>query len=201
MVYDRTCTGKRFRPGLSHAWQAGNVLYRGLGRIDAAVGVDSWDAAFDWLTTVQPERPIAEIQYWGHGKWGAAKVRDQVFDTETLAVSHRWSAALDRLRNRLRPGAEGLLWFRTCETFGCAPGQRFAQALTDRLGCRVAGHTYIIGHWQSGLHTLLPGRSPTWSVDEGLKDGTPDEPRAAHWSRLWKPNTISFLHGQIPGGY
>jgi hypothetical protein len=105
------------------------------------------------------------------------------------------------VRDRFLPEAKGLWWFRTCETFGALPGQRFATELADFLGARVAGHTYIIGHVQSGLHTLRPGERPTWSEDEGLREGSPDEPRRAHWSRLRAPNTITCLRGTIPDGY
>lgn len=201
MVFDRTCTGKPWRPGLSHAWGSGQHLYRALGRIDRSLGVDTWDEALHWLGSVGGDRPIAEIQYWGHGKWGLARVDTVAFNADALASTHRWAPLLDRIRERLLPDAQSLLWFRTCETLGCVPGQEFAQRLTDRLGCRVAGHTYIIGHWQSGLHSLAPGQTPSWSTTEGLREGTPENPTGAHWSRAWHPNTISFLHGRVPQGY
>ncbi len=201
MVFDRTCTGIGWRPGLSHAWASGQLLYWGLGRIDAALGVDTWDDAFAWLATYGGDRPIAEIQYWGHGKWGSARAGTQVFDKDALSPTSRWQPHLERISDRMASGRDGLFWFRTCETFGCVPGQDFAQRLADQLGCRVAGHTFIIGHWQSGLHSLLPGNAPTWSVHEGLREGTPESPNQAFWSRMWKPNTISFLHGTVPEQY
>ena len=40
-----------------------------------------------------------------------------------------------------------------------AAGHDFARAWTDFFGSRAAGHTFIIGYWQSGLHTLAPGAS------------------------------------------
>ena len=87
------------------------------------------------------------------------------------------------------------------ETFGAAPGHDFARRLTDFLGCRAAGHTYIIGGWQSGLHSLAPGEQPAWSPHEGLKLGPPEAPREALWSRRSAPNTIHFLSGKVPAGY
>ena len=201
MVFDRTCTGAPWRPGLSHAWAAGQHLYGALGRIDRALGVDSWDEALAWLGVVGADQPIAEIQYWGHGKWGLARVDTVAFDRDSLSANHRWAPALDRIKERLLPDGRSLVWFRTCETLGCVPGQTFAQAFTERMGCRVAGHTYIIGHWQSGLHSLAPGETPQWSVEEGLRQGSPQSPTDAHWSRAWHPNTISFLHGHVPNGY
>lgn len=201
MVFDRTCTGKPWRPGLSHAWASGQHLYRALGRIDRSLGVETWEEALHWLGVVGGARPIAEIQFWGHGKWGLARVGSTAFDAAALGGAHRWAPRIDRLRERLLPEGQSLLWFRTCETLGCVPGQEFAQRLTDRLGCRVAGHTYIIGHWQSGLHSLAPGQTPRWSVTEGLREGSPEQPTGAYWSRAWHPNTISFLHGRVPPGF
>src|SRR6185437_12193271 len=102
--------------------------------------------------------PIAEVQYWGHGRWGRALVAEDVLDARALGAGHPLRRGLDALRERLAPGA--LLWFRTCETFGASPGIDFARRLSDHLGARVAGHTYIIGFHQSGLHGLAPGGVP-----------------------------------------
>lgn len=201
MVFDRTCRGARMRPGLSHAWWLGGHLYRGLRRFDAHRGVASWAEALEWMADLEPSRAIAEVQFWGHGKWGNAKVDRDVLDREALVTEHRLHSPLARIAERMQAGAEGLWWFRTCETFGAGPGLAFAPALAEFLGCRVAGHTFIIGHWQSGLHSLLPGETPTWSDTEGLREGTVDDPRRAYWSGLRQPNTISCLHGKIPAGY
>lgn len=201
MVFDKTCRGRRLRPGLSHAWWSGAHLYHSLGRIDAWRGVESWEEAFDWLATVAPDRPIAQVQYWGHGKWGHARVGDQVFDIQALRRGHAFHGPLQRVAARMLDGDRGLWWFRTCETFGARPGIRFARAFADFLGCRTAGHTFIIGHWQSGLHTMMPGGEAYWPDDEGLRAGTPEEPKAAYWSRAWRPHTINFLQGAIPQGY
>lgn len=202
LVFDRTCRGKPLRPGLSHAWSAGQHLYRGLGRIDASRGVASWAEALDWLGSVDPGTPIAEVQYWGHGRWGRAFVAEDALDAAALAPAHPLHAGLQRLRARLLRGREGLFWFRTCETFGLPAGKRFARDLADFLGCRVAGHTYVIGALQSGLHSLLPGEQPSWPDDEGLpaKHHGPAEDATGRWSRLGEPNTISCLQGRIPEG-
>lgn len=201
MIYDRSCRGRPVLPGLSHAWWAGAQLYRSLGRLHAHRGVDSWEQALEWLAEHRPSEPLAEVQYWGHGKWGGARIRQQLLDRSALDPRHPLHARLAAVRDRLLPEGRGLWWFRTCETFGARPGQAFATELAEFLGARVAGHTYIIGHVQSGLHTLRPGERPTWSEDEGLREGSPDEPRRAHWSRLRAPNTITCLRGTIPEGY
>ncbi|MDQ3340313.1 MAG: DUF4347 domain-containing protein [Myxococcota bacterium] len=190
LVYDRTCVHDRGR--LSTVWSAGSRLYRMLGRIDASRGVESWDEAFEWLAS--HDEPIREIQYWGHGKWGRALVREDSFDADSLAGHHR--DAIAAVRERLAPDA--LVWFRTCETFGAHAGHDFAQRLADTLGARVAGHTYIIAFHQSGLHGLAPGMRPDWSPEEGLASGTAADPKRALWSKRTAPRTVTALTGKIP---
>ncbi len=198
MVYDATCTA-RGRVGLSDAWYAGGYLYKALGRFDRTRGARSWAEALAWLADVEPERSIGEIQYWGHGNWGRALVDGQALTVEALDAGHAHRPALERIRARMAPGAPW--WFRTCELFGAEAGHRFAREWTKFFDRPAAGHTFIIGYWQSGLHRLEPGRSPHWSVDEGLEEGTPDDPVKALWSRPWSPNTISCLRGSIPAGW
>jgi hypothetical protein len=200
MVFDRTCRGRALLPGLSHVWGTGQHLYRALGRLDAAHGAASWGEALEWLAAHEAPAPIAEIQFWGHGRWGLARVGDEVLDARSLESGHPHRPALERIRQRLLPGAEGLWWFRTCETFGRAAGHDFARRWSDFLRCRTAGHTYVIGWWQSGLHSLLPGATPTWSPEEGLAPGR-EAPTIALPSRPGAPNTITCLHGTIPSGY
>jgi hypothetical protein len=201
MIYDRSCRGRPALPGLSHAWWAGALLYRGLGRLHAHHGVGSWEEALEWLAAHRPSEPLAEVQYWGHGKWGSARICNQHLDRRALDSRHPLHARLAAVRDRMLPGGRSLWWFRTCETFGARPGQRLAVELSEFLGARVAGHTYIIGHVQSGLHTLAPGQRPAWSEDEGLREGSPDAPKRAFWSRWTAPNTITCLRGTIPPGY
>jgi hypothetical protein len=201
MIFDRTCTGKRMRPGLSHAWGSGGALYGTLlRRLDMWQGARSWAEALGWLARAGGDRPIAEVQFWGHGKWGKAFIDREPLGAEALVAGHPLRRDLEAIRERLS-GPEALWWFRTCETFGALPGHDWARRLTDFLGCRAAGHTYIIGVWQSGLHSLAPGTAPTWSPQEGLKAGTSAAPQEAEWSRRRAPNTIHCLSGQVPAGY
>jgi hypothetical protein len=196
LVYDRTCT--RLGLGLSTAWSSGSLLYRGLGRLDAAFGASSWDDALGWLASVAPAQQIAEIQYWGHGKWGSARVGDDVLDGSALRDGHRHASVLAAIRERLTPDGEALIWLRTCESFGATAGLDFAQQLADHLGARVAGHTFVIGVWQSGLHGLRPGCRPTWSATEGLAEGTAAAPVRAHRSSRRHPHTVTCLTGVVP---
>ncbi|MCA9658585.1 MAG: DUF4347 domain-containing protein [Myxococcales bacterium] len=200
MIYDRTCRGRRGLPGLSHAWITGALLYRGLGRFDATRGVTTWTEALDWLASFG-DRPIASIQYWGHGKWGSARVADEALDADALRPGHPYYPRLKAIAARLLPDAASLWWFRTCETLGADAGHDFARRFSELMRARVAGHTYIIGPWQSGLHSLAPGERPTWSAQEGLLEGTAAAPARARWSRRGEPNTIHFLNGALPSGY
>ena len=103
------------------------------------------------------------------------------------------------VRSRLSPDATW--WFRTCETVSADVGRRFARDFADHQGVAVAGHTYVIGPFQSGLHLLRPGAEPHWTPDEGLSEGTPSRPIRARWSRWSEPHTITCLHGAVPPGW
>jgi hypothetical protein len=197
MIYDRTCPRPWILPGLSQIWGAGRYLYRALGRLDASYGAGSWAEALDWLAAVQTHDRIGEVQFWGHGRWGLARIGAEPLDASALKPGHPHHDRLARVRDRLEPG-NALWWFRTCETFGTRTGQSFARAWTRYFDCRAAGHTFIIGAWQSGLHSLRPGEEPAWPEEEGLVPGDPDR---ALTSRPGAPNTITFLHGRIPEGY
>lgn len=195
VVYDRT---QRSRPprALGLSWQLGAHLYRGLGRVDAAFGATSFEEAFAFLSKHERERSIGELQFWGHGKWGRVFIDRESLDRSALAPGHRLNHSLLSLRERL--SGDALIWFRTCETLGAEPGQSFAAALADFLGASVAGHTFVIGFFQSGLHRLEPGKVVHWSPLEGLARGTPQEPEAALDSGPKQPNTITCLTGNIP---
>jgi hypothetical protein len=199
LIYDRTCRVPRLP--LTHVWSAGGRLYHRLGRIDRAFGAASWDEALAWLAGVETQRasPISEIQIWSHGRWGCALLQADVLDQQALRPGHPLHVRLQAVRERLLP--DSLFWFRTCQTFGARAGQSFARALVDFLGCRGAGHTHIIGFWQSGLHSLRPGDVPSWPASEGIARGTAEEPVQARPSGRRAPNTITCLHGRVPQGF
>lgn len=200
MIYDRTCWGGR-PPGLTGSWLVGGWLYRVLGRLDAFQGFSNWSDALEWLAQVHSDRPIAEIQYWGHGNWGNVRLGAERLDVRALRVGHPLHDRLVRVRERLTPNGTALWWFRTCETFGTEAGHQFAREWTRFFDARAAGHTHVIGPWQSGLHVLAPGQEPDWPVEEGLPGTKADakaRPTRALWSKRRCPNTITFLHGRIP---
>jgi hypothetical protein len=196
MIYDRTCWGGVV-PGLTPSWMVGGALFRAIGALDAARGVASWDQGLQWLAEHEPERPIEEIQYWGHGRFGCALVAGERLDEGSLSEGHPHRPLLERLRPRMLPEDQSLWWFRTCETFGTVRGHQFAQAWTAFFEARAAGHTFVIGPWQSGLHVLSPGQRPDWPVDEGLLLGQREPPRA-RWSSPLAPHTISCLRPRLP---
>jgi hypothetical protein len=198
LVYDATQRSRSPR-ALGLAWQAGSYLYGGLGRIDASYGASGWEDAFEFLATWGAGRTIGELQFWGHGKWGRALIDGESFDRRTLSELHPLFSRVAAFRERLEPGA--LVWFRTCETLGAQAGQDFARALADHLGARIAGHTYVIGFFQSGLHSLSPGAPPSWSPSEGIASGSPDRPERAFSSGPSRPNTITCLNGVVPEGF
>lgn len=201
MVYDRTCGGPWGLPGLTFSWRVGGVLYRALGRLDDWKGVASWPEALDWLLARSREERIAEIQFWGHGNWGCVLIDRVPLDVKALEPGHPWRERLVALRERLVEGSEALWWFRTCETFGTERGHAFARAWTRFFGCRAAGHTYVIGPWQSGLHCLAPGAEPHWPVEEGVPAEKRSGLRHALWSGPRVPHTITCLHGRVPPGF
>ncbi|HET7542197.1 MAG TPA: DUF4347 domain-containing protein [Polyangiaceae bacterium] len=198
VIYDATQRSRRPR-ALGLSWQYGTHLYRALGRVDGAFGARSFAEAFAWLESHEPTRQIAELQFWGHGKWGRIFIEHESLDRELLRPSHRHHAAFRAVRERLTEDA--LLWFRTCETLGARVGREFAAALADATGARVAGHTYVIGFYQSGLHCLRPGVAPHWSETEGLARGSATQPELALSSAPNAPNTVTCLSGRIPDGF
>lgn len=198
VVFDAT-QQKRQPRALGYSWRYGTQLYGALGRHDGAFGAANFADAFAWLNGYQAERQIQELQFWGHGKWGQILIDRQALGRELFEPGHALNPAFQRFRERLAPDA--LIWFRTCETLGAQPGQDFASALADATGARVAGHTFVIGFFQSGLHCLRPGMAAHWSNSEGIARGSPEAPEAAHGSSPWAPNTITCLTGEIPADF
>jgi hypothetical protein len=190
---------RRLLPGLTASWRAGAWLYGALGRLDAWHGTSNWLEGLGWLADYKPDQPISEIQYWGHGTWGCVRVAGERLDARAFEPTSPLYERLSRLKARLTPG-NALLWLRTCEAFGTARGHAFALTLSRFFGCEVAGHTYVIGPWQSGLHRLRPGEAPAWPVDEGLPLSE-ESPRKALWSKPRAPNTITCWHGHIPARF
>lgn len=205
LVYDATGHGgARVQPLLTTSWKLGSVLYQHHPtRVDEVFGATSWEEALAWLCSVRPRARIDSVQYWGHGLFGRVLIATDVLDIESLSPGHSRYLDLVALRQRVR-GEQTLFWFRTCATFGRPKGQAFARAWTRFFGCRAAGHTFVIGPLQSGLHSLRAGDEPSWSATEGVPQShhdKVDDPKTALTSSMWAPHTITCLNGAIPDGW
>jgi hypothetical protein len=198
ILYDRTCTA-RAGLGLSTVWRGGAALYRVLARAHASFGATSFANGLSQILAHRADDAISELSFWGHGKWGQILVARDGLDRRAFAEGHPLHRDLCELRERLAPSA--LVWLRTCETFGAAAGHDFARRAADFFRCRVAGHSYVIGYYQSGLHVLRPGCAPHWSDREGLVHGSPERPEMAARSSPREPNTVTCLSGCVPDGW
>jgi hypothetical protein len=185
--------------GLSRWWRIGAALHRGSMRAAAVHGASGWREAIAWAVSVARARgeTIAELQAWGHGGWGFMNMGDTRLDVAALDPQHALAPEIDSLRDALAHNA--LIWFRCCSTFGTEIGHRFAMAYANRLRARVAGHTFIIGAWQSGTHSLAPGARADWSEHEGLE--IVGDRRVAAVSSADAPRTIFMLRGGLPKGW
>src|SRR5262249_37394608 len=96
-------------------------------------------------------------------------------------------------------GPEALVWFRCCSAFGYDAGCAFAADAADRLCARTAGHTHIIGFFQSGTHSVRPGAKSSWDPAEGVRwEG--GRAAGALGSSAFAPNTITCLRPSLPAG-
>ncbi len=172
-------------------------MHRGALRATAARGATSWKEAIAWALAQAEARgaPIAEIQAWGHGGWGYMGMGQERLEETSMKSSGSLGAEVDALARALAPDA--LVWLRCCSAFGEARGRAFAERLAERLGVRVAGHTFIIGAWQSGTHSLRPGERAGWPIDEGI-EATDGRPRCAKLSTPDAPRTLSCLRLGLP---
>ena len=109
------------------------------------------------------------------------------------------SPLVDGLRAQLA-GPEALVWLRCCSAFGATAGRRFAGAAARRLRCRVAGHTYLIGAFQSGTHAVRSGEEPAWDPAEGVTSDAEGRATRAKGSGPFEPATISCLRLGLPEG-
>lgn len=191
MTYDSTDWAGN---SLTKSWFAGGKLYKFFRALDVVKPVTSWKEAFSWLNTVDPGKKIDMWQFWGHGSPAKVYVNGGSVGLDLLAQNHEFHADLVALKARLHP--QSLVWFRSCETFNGPNGKKFAKDLADFLGCTVAAHTFIIGPFQSGLHSVRPGQEPSWPDGEGC-----DANGRGQVSMPWYTNTVTCLTGNVPKGW
>jgi hypothetical protein len=149
------------------------------------LGVKSWDDAIGKLTQrlLFEDGSVDEIQLWGHGSPGIPLIGGEQITTNVVVV----------LRRVLTAGS--LVWFRMCSVFFGEKGRQFAEQTSRILGCRVAGHTHIIGPFQSGLYSVSPGKGTDWDL---RYDATPWRKVVSGW---WEPRTILCTRMSVPEGW
>lgn len=183
---------------LRFSWIAGGHFYKMFRSLEETKGCMDWIDALKYLSSVQPEKKIDTIQFWGHGTPGRVWINNDFLSVRSLLASSPHRAQLLKLKERVTP--ETVIWFRSCNVFAGQEGHLFAIAFCQFMNCVIAGHTFIVGPWQSGLHTIRPGERPNWSKEEGLikkEDGSVEKV----WSKPWSPNTVFCLTGKIPKGW
>jgi len=182
--------------GLTTAWTAGGKFYKAMRWVDVCKGFGDWASALDWIAGLEPGREIAQIQIWGHGSPGRSWMAGKALSASSLGPGAPFNAVLRHIASRMTD--DGVIWFRNCGVFAGRRGQDFARTWANELGVRIAAHTFIIGAFQSGLHTLGPDEKPRWPDDEGIAEGTPDHPLKLRNSMPWSPNTVFMLSSGVP---
>lgn len=195
MIYDAKPGDGFFQYLLMLSWCIGGAIMKLFGRIDDYRGFSDWNDALKWLTSARPANRIGEIQFWGHGSPGTIWMKGIPFDIINLFQSHTMRPLLDKLKGRLLPNAESLIWLRSCSVLQGRRGHDFSTKLAGVLGCTVAGHTRIVGVTHGGLHTIRPGEKPSWPLNEGEPEGV------IPGYLKWGPNTIWFFQAKIPKGW
>lgn len=189
LIYDNTEKSKF----LLWSWVVGTFLYVLFGRAKARKGVASWDEAFDWIIEQSAQEKLSELQMWGHGYWGAVKIG------ETWLSARRFGQYEDKLNKIKENSSENCLWwFRSCNVAGAVRGQEFVTGFAEKMGAVVAAHTFIVWVWHSGLRLVKPGKLPDWSPEEGIKEGTPEDPKKPLWAKPWSPRAMTCLRTRVP---
>lgn len=178
---------------LDETWGIGSFSMWFRGRTDGMFGVLNWNEAFTLLRNRSNEYGlIKEVQIWSHGKPGQVlingeKLTDFINDNIVIEVFKK-NPIMD---------PNGLFWFRTCSTFQGEIGKQFAKDFSNIVGCRIAGHTHIIGcPTHSGLHSIKPNEEPSWPNEEGR-----NKKGKLLKSRIWRTNTIMFWRNTVPEGW
>lgn len=179
---------------LRFSWITGGKFYKMFRGVEHHDGFLSWTEALKWILSVEPDRKINSIQFWGHGSPGRVWINEEFLSVRSVLASSSHRDLLLQLKNRLTK--DSVVWFRSCNVFSGKEGHLFANTFARFLNCTIASHTYIVGPWQSGLHTIKPGEQPSWSEEEGF-----DKNGEKLWSMPWSPNTIFCLTGKIPEGW
>jgi hypothetical protein len=152
------------------------------------IGVSSWDDAYEKvLGAVRPGTRLMELQWWGDGSPGAPRINGKTPPDDF------WQP----LSTLVTP--DSLVWFRMCSVLFGRKGQSFAERTADELACRVAGHTRVIGVWQSGLCSVRPGVIQPFFPLDGYRWKEEDwQKNTSGWR---EPRTIFCARMSVPGGW
>lgn len=194
MFYDKTrWAGEE----LVSSWWAGGHVYKFFRKIDICKGVESWEEALDWMLSLDSTKKISMIQFWGHGSPGNVFINGDAINTNVLRSNHPLHLKFQALKKKLTD--QSVIWFRSCTVFQGSKGSFFAKRWAQFFNCKIAGHTFVVGPWQSGLHTLVPDQEPYWPLDEGVaEEGKGWNGSASQMSGPFQTNTIFCLRGDIP---
>jgi hypothetical protein len=191
MIYDSSdWAGEELRL----SWIAGGKFYKLFRSVEHHAGFSSWEEAIKWILEVEPDKKINSIQFWGHGSPGRVWINEETLSARSVLATSNHRDLLLKLKKRLT--SNSVVWFRSCNVFMGQEGHLFAKVISKMLGCTIASHTYIVGPWQSGLHTIRPDEEPKWDLEEGI-----EQSGKKLWSMPWSPNTIFCLTGKIPKGW
>jgi hypothetical protein len=189
-IYDRTAlfdNVKNSNDILTYSWMYGSRMFKLFNSLDTAKGVSSWEEAFSFLEEFSKTTVITGVQFWGHGAPGVAAIGGELLNRKKTS---QYKERLSNIGSRMSEDA--YWWWRTCGTYGRETGKHFAEHFTKTLGRKTAGHTHVIGFWQSGGHVIRPEQKAHWSDVEGFAG---DQMISSNWNR---PNTIICAQTKIP---
>ena len=147
---------------LGASWDVGSILGTITDRFDHIIRAENWEQVAQKLNQIADNgQKIKEVQFWGHGYNGMAKIGEHWLDQNTLA-----NPSWQRLATRNAFESNALWWWRTCCTCKGEAGREFAEYFVKTFNIRMAGHTKDIGLTHPGLVCLKPGEKATWN-DEG----------------------------------
>lgn len=180
----------------SSFWRPGAALWRVLGRATSTHGVRNIEEMLDVLVQAGKQGPISQVEVWCHGYPGGFQIGDQGLGVHGLRKP-AITDALQEIGLRISE-ANGVFWIRACSSFAGPMGHAFAADLCYTMGCRVAGHTMIIGPFQAGCHTLEPSQAPYWDTRHGYTE-------KGGWgsavSRLDSDRNVPAWVNRIPQGW
>lgn len=179
IIYDKNPGSGIKQSLLKISWMIGCWFQKLIGKTDEFHGADSWNDVVQWICK-QPNS-ISSIQYWGHGSPGNVWLSGKPLKYHQLR----------EIKDKLAPDA--VIWFRTCSSFQGKAGYSFAENMSLTLNCTIAAHTRIVGLFQGGLHTIKPGKEPSWPISEGELPSM-----LAKIGLQWGNNSVFFFSTDFP---